>query len=150
MSEYQVELEWLTDPEIPYKRMARMGSTADGLPQVVCVTPADFEKGIPNHWTPEHLFVSSCVACYFTTFMRISEGSKLSLEALSVKGTGVLGDDKDGKRAMTRIDIYPEIVVKKAADAQKAMRIAEKVEESCLISNSMKSEIFIHPSARNA
>ncbi|NMC05810.1 MAG: OsmC family protein [Candidatus Lokiarchaeota archaeon] len=150
MSEYKVEVEWLPDPASPYKRMARMGSAADKLPEVTCVTPPEFKKGIPNHWSPEHLFVSSCAACFFTTFTSISDSSALSLKTFKVKATGILAKDKAGKEAMTRIDLYPEIVVEKDADIEKAKRIAEKAEANCLIANSMKSEIVVHPAIRKA
>ncbi len=150
MSEYKAEAEWEPDSASPYKRMARMSSPSDKLPEITIVTPPEFDKGIPNHWTPEHLFVSSLVACFFATFMRISEGSSLSLKALKVAGTSVLSQDKDGKNAITKVDLYPDIVVEKDKDIIKANRIAEKTEQECLIANSMKSEIMIHPSIRKA
>lgn len=146
MSEYKVEVEWLPDTANSYRRMARMDSAADKLPEIICVTPPEFKKGIPNHWSPEHLFVSSCAACFFTTFTAISDSSGLSLKSFKVKATGILAKDNDGKDAMIKLDLYPEIVVERDADLEKAKRVAEKAEKSCLIANSMKSEIIIHPS----
>jgi len=150
ISEYKVELEWLDDTANPYKRMAKMSSAADKLPEIICVTPPEFKKGIANHWSPEHLFVSSCVACFFTTFMSISESSGLPVKSFKVKGTGILAKDKDGKSAMTKLDLYPEIVVEKDADLEKARRVAKKSEANCLIANSMKSEIILHLEIRKA
>ncbi len=146
MSEYKVEVEWLPDTANSYRRMARMDSAADKLPEIICVTPPEFKKGIPNHWSPEHLFVSSCAACFFTTFTAMSDSSGLSLKSFKVKATGILAKDNDGKDAMIKLDLYPEIVVERDADLEKAKRVAEKAEKSCLIANSMKSEIIIHPS----
>jgi organic hydroperoxide reductase OsmC/OhrA len=150
MSEYKVEVEWLPDPASPYKRMARMGSATDKLPEVMCVTPPEFKKGIPNHWSPEHLFVSSVAGCFFTTFTAISDSSGVSLKSFKVKATGILAKDKNGKDAMTKVDLYPEITVEKDADVDKAKRVAEKTEANCLISNSMKTEVIIHPTIRKA
>ncbi len=146
MSEYKVEVEWLPDTANSYRRMARMDSAADKLPEIICVTPPEFKKGIPNHWSPEHLFVSSCAACFFTTFTAMSDSSGLSLKSFKVKATGILAKDNDGKDAMIKLDLYPEIVVERDADLEKAKRVAEKAEKNCLIANSMKSEIIIHPS----
>ncbi|MEX2685038.1 MAG: OsmC family protein [Candidatus Sigynarchaeota archaeon] len=148
MSEYKVELEWLNDTANPYKRMARMGSTADKLPEIICVTPPEFKKGIANHWSPEHLFVSSCVACFFTTFMSISESSNLPVKSFKVGGMGILAKDKDGKSAMTKLDLYPEIVLEKDGDIEKAKKVAEKAEANCLIANSMKTEVIVHSLVR--
>nr|MDO8112165.1 OsmC family protein [Candidatus Sigynarchaeota archaeon] len=150
MSEYKVELEWLADSAIPFKRMAKLSNKDEKLPDVICVTPPEFKKGIPNHWSPEHLFVSSCVACFFTTFLAISDSSGLSLKSFKLKGIGTLAKNAQGKEAMTRLDLYPEIVVGTEADIDKAKKVAEKTEANCLIANSMKSEITLHPSIKKA
>jgi organic hydroperoxide reductase OsmC/OhrA len=150
VSEYAIELKWLHDPDTEYKRMAKLGNESENLPQIVCVTPPEFKKGIPDHWSPEHLFVSSVVACFFTTFLAISDSSKLQLKALAINGVGILDKDADGKEAITRIDLYPKIVIEAGEDVAKAKKIAEKTEINCLIANSMKSEITITPEIEEA
>lgn len=148
MSEYTIELKWMPDPDAEYKRMAQLGN--DNLPQIVCVTPPEFKKGIPDHWSPEHLFVSSVVACFFTTFLAISDSSKLQLKELVINGVGTLDKDADGKEAITRIDLYPKIIIEAGEDVVKAKKIAEKTEVNCLIANSMKSEITMTPEIEEA
>ncbi|HME53575.1 MAG TPA: OsmC family protein [Candidatus Lokiarchaeia archaeon] len=149
-SDYTVELEWMPDPESNYKRMAKLGNTSDNLPEIILVTPPEFKKGIPDNWSPEHLFVSSVVACFFTTFVAISDSSNLKLTSLRIRGVGTLEKDADGKEAITKIDLYPEIIIDESENVEKARKIAEKTEKNCLIANSMKSEIIMTPDIKNA
>jgi len=40
-------------------------------------TPPQFSSGIPNIWSPEHLFTAAVSSCLMTTFLAIAENSKL-------------------------------------------------------------------------
>lgn len=150
MSTYSLDIEWLPEEGVPYKRMARLSATPDGLPDITVVTPPEFKKGIPNHWNPEHLFVASSAACFFTTFLSISDASNLALASFRVSATGTLGKNADGQQAIITIDLHPVVKVQKDADVAKAEKIIQKAENNCLISNSMKTTVSVHPAVRVA
>ncbi|MHA1683292.1 MAG: OsmC family protein [Promethearchaeota archaeon] len=143
MSEYKVEVKWTGGED--YQRMAKLTAESDNLPELVVVTPPEFKKGIPDFWSPEHLFVASAAICLFTTMMSISDGSKLNLVSLKVNGTGVLGKNENGKYVISRIDLYPVVEVLKESEVSKANKIIDKSERNCLISNSMTTEVVVHP-----
>ena len=46
---------------------------------------------------------------------------------------------------MTEIDLYPSLVITKEEDKEKALRVLEKSEKACLISNSILSKVNLHP-----
>ncbi len=114
------------------------------LPTIQVATPPEFNKGVPNIWSPEHLFLASANVCLMTTFLAIAENSKLDFLAYSADSTAKL-EKVDGKFMISEITLRPEITLKNEADKEKALRLIHKSEANCLISNSMKSKIILEP-----
>ena len=130
---YTVNLKWENDrkgimssPELPIK--------------IEVATPPEFDKGMPNIWSPEHLFTASVVSCFMTTFLAIADYSKLDFINFKCDAEGVL-EQVDGKYLMTKIILKPELTIAELNKMERAQRILEKSEAACLISNSIKSEI---------
>lgn len=107
-------------------------------------TPPEFPKGIPGIWSPEHLFTAAVSSCLMTTFLSIAENSKLNFTNFSCKSKGKL-EQVDGKFMMTEIILEPSVTIADEKDREKAERILSKSEAACLISNSIKSKVTMHP-----
>ena len=107
-------------------------------------TPPEFPKGVPNTWTPEHLFVASINICLMTTFVAIAENSKLEFESFECEGVGKL-EKVDGKFMISEVELNPIVKIKYDKDKERAERIINKAENLCLISNSAKSKIILNP-----
>lgn len=107
-------------------------------------TPPEFPKGIPGIWSPEHLFTAAVSSCLMTTFLAIAENSKLNFTSFNCKSRGIL-EQVDGKYMMSEIILEPEVTIPDEKDYDKAMRIIEKSEKACLISNSIKSKVTMKP-----
>ncbi len=139
---YSVDLNWDD---------TRKGTlTSFDLNQTIEVaTPPEFPNGIPGIWSPEHLFVASVSSCLMTTFLAIAEYSKLDYEEFRVKAVGTL-EKVEGKFVISKIELLPELLITDASKEEKALRILEKSEAACLISNSIKSEIVLHPTIKIA
>jgi len=118
--------------------------SSDGFPSINVATPPEFEKGIPNTWSPEHLYVSSAVICLMTTFLAIAEKSKLEFISFDCTGTGKL-EKIDGMFMISEIELNPVVNISDSSKEDRALRIIEKSEQHCLISNSMKSKIILKP-----
>jgi organic hydroperoxide reductase OsmC/OhrA len=118
--------------------------TNENFPAVKVATPPEFTGGIPNTWSPEHLFVSSVNICIMTTFLAIAENSKLEFESFESEVKGKL-DKIDNKYMITEISVFPVVVIKYEKDKDRALRIIEKSEVNCIISNSVKSRIILDP-----
>ncbi len=118
--------------------------SSEGMEYITVATPPEFSGGVPNIWSPEHLFVASANICLMTTFLAIAENSKLNFISYSSSGTGKI-EKVEGKFFVTQIELSPRILVANEHDKERALRIIEKSEKTCLISRSMKSEIILKP-----
>jgi len=114
------------------------------LPSIEIATPPPFIGGVPNVWSPEHLFVASINVCLMTTFSAIAENSKLDFESYDCFAKGKL-ERIDGKYVISEVILKPKIKVKLEKDIERAGRIILKSENNCLISNSVKTKILLEP-----
>ena len=137
---YNVDITWREDR----KGMMCSPELAEGNSHsancIEVATPPEFPKGMPNIWSPEHLFTASVSSCLMTTFLAIAENSKLEFSGFSCKSKGIL-EREDGKFAMTEVILEPTVTIKDEKDRDRAERILQKSEAACLISNSIKSKI---------
>jgi peroxiredoxin-like protein len=130
--EFEASIEWTE---------AKQGQlSAPGLPDMEVASPPAF-GGVEGTWTPEHLFVASANVCLMTTFLAMAEFSKLPLRAYRADAMGRLEKVPGEGFQLTAIDVYPHIDLERASDAERAKRILEKAEASCLISKSMKTPV---------
>jgi peroxiredoxin-like protein len=134
---YNVNLKWNAD---------RKGTLSSNelLTTIEVATPPEFDKGIPNIWSPEHLFTASILSCFMTTFLAIAEFSKFEFINFECSSDGIL-EKVDGKYLMTQVIIKPVLTITHPSDTEKAERILQKSEKACLISNSIKTEVLVHP-----
>ena len=123
-------------------RKGKLGTK--GMPTIEVATPPEFPGGHPGIWSPEHLFVGSAEICLMTTFLSIAEKSKLVFLNYASEATGTL-EKTDAGMQFTRIVITPTVVVSSDDDVERTVKILEKAERYCLISNSMKTEVSIEP-----
>ncbi|RMA58772.1 OsmC family protein [Ulvibacter antarcticus] len=137
---YNVEINWSQDRKgfMCSPELAEGTSTSANCIEVA--TPPEFPKGMPNIWSPEHLFTASVSSCLMTTFLAIAENSKLEFSGFSCKSKGIL-EKVGGKYLMTEVILYPTVIIKNEKDLERAERILQKSEAACLISNSIKSKI---------
>ena len=134
---YEVDLDWQSD------RKGLVSSPV--LKQTIEVaTPPEFPKGMPGIWSPEHLLVAAVSSCLMTTFLAVAENSKLEFVSFSCNANGKL-EKVDGKFMISEIVLSPELIIKNEADKEKALKVLEKSEAACLISNSVRSKIVFVP-----
>jgi peroxiredoxin-like protein len=134
---YNVALTWKGG------RIGEMSSSE--LPsRIEVATPPEFDKGVAGIWSPEHLFTASVLSCFMTTFLAVAEYSKLDFIAFDCTAEGILSL-VDGKYLMTNIILRPELTVKEDDKVERALRILDKSEKACLISNSIRTEVILEP-----
>lgn len=134
----------LYDTKVTWKE-DRIGILSEPtLPSIEVATPPEFPKGVPNIWSPEHLYVASANVCLMTTFLAIAENSKIEVVSYSCNGTGKL-EKVEGRFMMSEITLKPVIKIKNEADLEKVSKLILKAESACLISNSMKTVVHLEP-----
>ncbi len=141
--QYNVNVQWTSDrrgmmcsPEI------EQHATTPSCVEVA--TPPQFASGIPGIWSPEHLYTAAVSSCLMTTFLAIAENSKLEYNSFRCESSGTL-DKVDGKFQMTAVELRPSLVIKDEKDRERALRILEKSEAACLISNSITAKVSMLP-----
>jgi len=141
---YNVNISWTQDrkgmmcsPELNKKETNNANC-------IEVATPPEFPNGIPNVWSPEHLFTAAVSSCLMTTFLAIAENSKLEFVSFKCGSKGVL-EKVDGKFVISEVLLFPEVVITDESQRDRAERILEKSEKACLISNSITSKVSMEP-----
>ena len=135
--DYQVSIDWIADRKGPLK-------SNDLTDSITVATPPQFPKGMPDIWSPEHLFTAAVNSCLMTTFLAIAENSKLEFTAFHSTATGKL-EMVEGKYMMSEVLLEPVLEIAHERDRERAERILQKSEAACLISNSIRSKIVFNP-----
>jgi peroxiredoxin-like protein len=134
---YEVKLNWESD------RKGLMSSPVLKS-NIEVATPPEFPKGIPGIWSPEHLLVAAVNSCLMTTFLAIAENSKFEFISFNSNANGKL-EKVDGKYMISEITLSPVLTIKNHVEKEKALKLLERSEAACLISNSVKSTIVFNP-----
>jgi organic hydroperoxide reductase OsmC/OhrA len=140
---YNVNVTWNKDRQ-GLMCSPELGQNGVGNSCIEVATPPQFPKGIPGIWSPEHLFTAAVSSCFMTTFLSIAENSKLSFKSFQCSSSGKL-DQIDGKLQMTEVTVEPLLVITDEKDRERAMRVLQKTESACLITNSIKATVIMKP-----
>lgn len=130
---YEVKIGWLFD------RLGQL-SSPQLKKDIEVATPPEFPNGMSGVWSPEHLLVAAVSSCFMTTFLAIAENSKLAFCDFDCRAVGKL-ESIDNKLIVSAIELFPVVVLAYESDSEKAVRVLQKTEKSCLISHSIRSTI---------
>lgn len=133
---YEVKVHWTE---------GRKGvlSSPDLDQTIACATPPEFAKGVPNIWSPEHLYAAAISSCYMTTFLAIAENSKLEFSDFSCTTQCKL-ELVEGKHLITEAVIQPIVnLLHPDRDTEKAHKVMDKSKAACLITNSMNTRVIL-------
>lgn len=134
---YQVDLKW---------KEGRIGELSSPVldKTIECATPPEFSNGVPNIWSPEHLYTAAINSCFMATFLAIAENFKVEFNSFECK-TNIKLELIDRKYLITQAELFLKIRLKDSEQKEKALRVIEKSKENCLVTNSMKTEVIINP-----
>ena len=147
MSEHHARIEWQrSSPDFTYMTYNR----AHDWRFTAATVPASATKeyrGDESRVNPEEALVASLSSCHMLTFLAVAAKRKLSLEAYRDEAVGVLEKNAEGKLAITRVTLRPQIkwspgVTVSAADLEKMHHDAHV---GCFIANSVKTEVVVDP-----
>ena len=141
---YNVNINWTKDRKGMMCSPELMKNETNETNCIEVATPPQFSSGMPNIWSPEHLFTAAVSSCLMTTFLAIAEYSKFDFISFKCSSKGVL-DKVDGKFIMTEVQMFPVIEISNMSQTERAIRILEKSEKACLISNSITSKVTMDP-----
>ncbi|MFT4939183.1 MAG: peroxiredoxin-like protein [Paraglaciecola sp.] len=134
---------------LPHQYNVHVSGQADSNLQVhvvnlvnLTVAPPALFGGPGDQWSPEDLFMASVASCFILSFKAIARASKLSWQSVQCDAQGEL-DKLAGKTQFTKIVINAKLVITAGESSEKAERLLNKAEQSCLITNSLTSETHL-------
>lgn len=110
----------------------------ENLPELEVAPPGQF-GGPGDLWSPEDLFMASIANCLVLSFRAIARASKLEWNSIECESDGELAR-VDKKLQFTEILTKVKLVIPAAGNAEKAKKLLNKAENSCLITNSLTCE----------
>src|SRR5260370_4941134 len=122
---FTMSATYFYDTEVEWSERRRGKLCSDGLPEVEIAAPPEFQ-GDEGTWTPEHLFVCSVNVCFMTTFLAISELSKLNFSSFKSYARGKLEKTEGQGYRVTQVILRPALTIHDARDKERAARILEK------------------------
>lgn len=103
--------------------------------QAIEITPPPVFRGTdPATWSPEDFFVAAAASCLAVTFTGLAARAGLAYSSVKVDGDGVAGMRSDGRFGFTRLLLELEVETDAVDEAR---TLAEKAEETCLVSASL-------------
>ena len=112
--------------------------STEGVRVIESAPPKEFD-GPGNQWSPEGLLTASVADCFVLGFRAIASASKYAWLSLESKTRGTL-ERVDGKMRFTRFETHAKLHVPPGADIERAKKLLEKAELTCLVANSLNGE----------
>lgn len=109
-----------------------------GVNDLPSAPPAEF-GGPGDQWSPESLLVAAVADCFILSFRAVARASRIEWTSLRCEVEGTL-DRVDRTTQFTSFAVVATLDVPAGTDEQKAIRVLEKAEQVCLITNSLKAD----------
>ncbi len=117
--------------------------SVDGAPDLRSAPPRDF-GGPGDAWSPEHLLLAAVETCFLFTLQAVAQASKLGFSSLTLSGEGTV-DRQGGGTRFTEIVLRPRLTLPPGVDRDRALRVMEKSERTCLVTASLATPIRLEP-----
>jgi organic hydroperoxide reductase OsmC/OhrA len=115
-----------------------ISSQVENVAELELAAPANFD-GPGDVFSPEDLQVMAIASCLILSFRAIARASKLEWDNLHVDINGTL-DMVDRRMQFTGFNTRATLSLPAGASREKAARLLEKADQTCLITNSLKAE----------
>jgi len=112
--------------------------SSPGLEDIESAGPAEF-GGPGDRWSPETLLVGAVADCFILHFRAVTRAAKLDWDELECRVVGDL-DRIDRVTRFTHFDIRVILDVPQGTNEERARKLLEKSEDSCLVTNSLTAE----------
>ena len=114
---------------------------SENLSSLATAPPAEF-GGPGDRWSPETLLVAAVANCFVLSFRAIARASRLSWVSISCSVRGDL-DRMDKVTEFTAFEVRAFLRIPSQTTQDKANRLLELAEKSCLITNSLKADTHL-------
>lgn len=106
-------------------------------------TAPEFKGGVPDTWSPEHLFLGSVASGFMTAYLGMAEKRHLKVKDLTCSAIGQI-NLYENHLEFTTINLFPKIYI----DDESQLNIANEILLSsymhCIVANSIKPLLINH------
>lgn len=152
MAEYRVTIRWQRGGQDFVDDNYSRGHTWEfdgGLCVPASASPeiVPLPKSVAENVDPEEAFVASLSSCHMLFFLSIAAKKGYVVDKYTDSAVGQLGANDQGKMAMSRVVLRPQVVFTggRRPSAAQIDRIHEQSHEECFIANSVKTEVITEP-----
>ena len=115
-----------------------IGTQVKNVGEIGLAAPANF-GGPGDLLSPEDLLVMSVASCLILSFRAVARASKVEWDNLQVETNGTLSK-VDRSMEFTEFHTRATLTLPAGTSREKAIRVLEKADKTCLITNSLKAE----------
>jgi organic hydroperoxide reductase OsmC/OhrA len=123
-------------------------TSSPGLAPIEAAPPAEF-GGPGDRWSPETFLVAAVADCFVLSFRAVARASRLEWSSLHCSVEGVL-DRPEKLTQFTEFHLRVVLDVSAETDQNKARRVIDKAEHTCLITNSLSAATHLDAEIRVA
>lgn len=146
MSEHRVSVAWeRTTEDFTYESYSRSHTWAFEGGVTVPASAAPGFRGDRERVDPEEAFVAALSSCHMLTFLALAARKRLVVDGYRDEAVGYLEKDADGKLAMTRVALRPEVTFRESPSAEAVERLHHQAHEHCFIASSVKTDVRVEP-----
>ena len=101
----------------------------------------------PAAMDPEEAFVAALAGCHMLWFLDLACRDGWCVDRYDDAAVGRLAKDADGRLAMTRVTLRPEVAFGGAPrpGAEAVLQLHHRAHEACFIASSVKTEVVVEP-----
>ena len=146
MSEHRVTVAWeRTTEDFVYESYSRSHTWAFEGGVTVPASAAPGFRGDPERVDPEEAFVAALSSCHMLTFLAIAARKRLVVDGYRDEAVGHLEEDAEGKLAMTRVVLRPQVTFREPPSGEALERLHHQAHEHCFIASSVKTDVRVEP-----
>jgi len=145
MSEHRACVEWRNDSDtFAYETYPRDHTWSFHGLQVPASAAPEF-RGSAERLDPERAYVASISGCHMLTFLAIAAKRRLVVDRYVDNAVGYLEKDGDGRLAMTRVVLRPEVSFGAGTTVAHAELegLHQRAHRNCFIASSVKTVVVV-------
>lgn len=120
-----------------------MMTAKDVQGSIEVATAPEFMGGLPDIWTPEHLFLGSLCSGFMTTYLALADKKGLNVAHVTCGAIGQI-NLYEAHLEFTTINLYPKIYIESEDDTSLANELLLSAYMHCIIANSVKPLLINH------
>jgi organic hydroperoxide reductase OsmC/OhrA len=118
-------------------------SAKDVKGTIEIATAPEFKGGVPDIWTPEHLFLGSVATGFMTAYLGMAEKRGLGINNLTCSAIGQI-NLYENHLEFTTINLYPKIYISDEKQVSIANELLLSSYMHCIVANSIKPLLVNH------